>query len=636
MRSDSGLAYQMEPKAKCIQGGSQNAGSSGTKVAAPRIAVPRLPPAPRSDDEALMISLDTQGPSKPEAAAVGSYTNHDAAWLLDQMDALLKQHEHRLFQRLQRHEQSASMKSAAATQAETDEDEADEYEPVTCDGPPCVKWPPQWVSSAASSSLERSHRKRRHRTCVATEEVSGLKWSDSYQSSLPSKDALTTNDLQRCPTTTSIDVEDSERRAEAMRHSFSRQGSQTDARQRSCARAISRLVSSSGFELAVAVAIMTNAVLIGFEVEYFARNLGADANPPLFITLVNCIFAGIFTFELLLRVTAERGAFLRGPNRNWNIFDVVLVMTSLFETVIDILIASNSMETSGLRNFSSLRIVRMIRFTRFVRSLRLSRVIRFVSALRTLVHSIFVTLKSLIWVLLLLFMIMYVFGVVFTQSASDHFTTHGRDPVIDQYWGSMVESMYTLFKAFTGGVDWHDAVTPLEKISFALAALFTGFIFFVYFAVLNVVTGVFCQSAIETTQCDPDLAAHTKIVSRRNYIRRLKQLFTSVDTDCSGSITVGELEKLFTDERMLAHISALDLDANDAWTVFKHLDSNRNNVIDLDEFVMGIMRLRGAAKGVDLHTLIVNHQRLVKRLSSFMRYVDLQFQNLKPMASLQS
>ena len=43
------------------------------------------------------------------------------------------------------------------------------------------------------------------------------------------------------------------------------------------------------------------------------------------------------------------------------------------------------------------------------------RIFRFVMALRTLVTSIFHTLKSLFWALLLLVIIVYVFGVIFVQ-----------------------------------------------------------------------------------------------------------------------------------------------------------------------------------------------------------------------------
>merc|ERR1712007_140221 len=108
------------------------------------------------------------------------------------------------------------------------------------------------------------------------------------------------------------------------------------------------------------------------------------------------------------------------------------------------------------------------------------RLVRFIHALRTLVYSIMATLRSLVWALVLMLMIFYGFGVAFTQAVSDHcgpllsrfdledgmYAAYGcEDLRLSTFWGTLPRSMFTLLKAITGGISWHDLVAPLEGVN---------------------------------------------------------------------------------------------------------------------------------------------------------------------------
>merc|ERR1719150_2214339 len=122
--------------------------------------------------------------------------------------------------------------------------------------------------------------------------------------------------------------------------------------------------------------------------------------------------------------------------------------------------------------------------------------------------SIVSTLRTLVWAMILLLMIIYVFGILFAQAVRDHLSENedGADEetvaALLEYWGGLATAMFTLFKTISNGLSWHDAVEPLHGIHWTLAGLFTIFITFTYFAVLNVLTAVFCQSAIDSAQLD--------------------------------------------------------------------------------------------------------------------------------------
>merc|ERR1712050_425725 len=107
------------------------------------------------------------------------------------------------------------------------------------------------------------------------------------------------------------------------------------------------------------------------------------------------------------------------------------------------------------------------------------------------------------------------------------------------------------------------------------------------FAIINVVTGVFCHSAIESAQRDLELVIQQHIANKKLHVRRIRQLFKTIDSNDSGQITINEFESHLSDEEVEAYFASLELDIADAWTLFKLLDDDSSHAIDIEEFVMG-------------------------------------------------
>ena len=254
----------------------------------------------------------------------------------------------------------------------------------------------------------------------------------------------------------------------------------------------------------------------------------------------------------------------------------------------------------GVQSLSNLRVIRIVRITRLVRLTRIARITRFIKALRTLVSSIVFTLKSLVWALVLLFLIMYGFGIVFTQAAvlyaRDNADTAPADTLdaIQLYWADLYSSILTLFMSIAGGISWEVALRPMMDISpFSAAWSFSSCTSrlsglsaavlhstelnrgqtrrakaFSLFAVLNVVTGETwrgkrCDTALRSSvrarsrvhkaimwlkwlrldmPCE-DLIMQNIIANKEAHIQKVKSLFTNLDADDSGYISLKELEE---------------------------------------------------------------------------------------------
>ncbi|CAK0836177.1 unnamed protein product [Prorocentrum cordatum] len=378
----------------------------------------------------------------------------------------------------------------------------------------------------------------------------------------------------------------------------------------------------ASFEFFFGAVIGTSAIMSGVEVQYRSMHIGEEL--PVGFVLLRHAYTVLLAMELAARV-CKLGVvnfFCKGEVF-WAWLDTLVVLMALIEMAMDVLVSAAD-ELPGAALLSSVRLARLVRLTR---AFRLHRIIRFVAALRMLVYSILATLKSLLWAMVLLVMIIYVFGLAFTMQALDHVESTddlGQDERarLTQEWGSLDVSMYTLFQSISGGVSWRDPALTLQIISVVPTALFTVYIAFVYFAVLNVITGVFCSSAVESTQRNPDLVAKSIIDNKRVLTEKLQQLFGAIDGDESGRITIDELELFAEDDLMKAYFQALQIDVSDAFTLFKLIDSSNDGAIKLDDFLRGCEKLRGNATSMDIAEIGYDMKKITQQVSKVLTSLE--------------
>ncbi|CAE7879746.1 CACNA1G [Symbiodinium microadriaticum] len=366
-----------------------------------------------------------------------------------------------------------------------------------------------------------------------------------------------------------------------------------------------RIVDSDRFGNLIMAIIMANVVLMGIEVDV-AANLGEDDIPQWFNT-VNLFMVGAFVIEATLKHLAFgcRG-FWCGDDFGWNIFDFAVVLVSVVEVFLDVWAQSVD------ANSGQVRMLRTVRLVRALRGMRLVRVFRYVVALRTLILSIIATTGSLIWTLLLFVMLCYSFGMAIAQFATDHCRFQAIERTMDPnaipecpeglrtYWSSVETSMLTLFLAISGGISWDVALRPLQEFSVLPTALLMVYIFIAVFAILNVVTGVFCNTAIESAHADKELATVLYERSKKSQIETLRMIFEEMDFSSADHISIHDIERATANGRLAEFLGSMGISLEDVWTFFMLIDMDGNGLLDLDEFVSGCMQLNGPARSIQL------------------------------------
>merc|ERR1712045_745486 len=75
---------------------------------------------------------------------------------------------------------------------------------------------------------------------------------------------------------------------------------------------------------------------------------------------------------------------------------------------------------------------------------------------------------------------------------------------------------------------------------------------------------------------------------------------------------------------MQAYLSSLGIEAVDAWTLLKLLDVNESGTVELEEFILGCMQLRGGAKAVHVARLAYDQRQMNTVLEEFIAHVNVQ------------
>lgn len=429
--------------------------------------------------------------------------------------------------------------------------------------------------------------------------------------------------------------------AKHLRKRFAELGLVTGTHKRVTTSCAQRIVDHPAFDIFFALAVIANSVFIGVEVQILLDNYGKP--PDVAVQVVRDVFVGLFFIELLLRILADGFQQYWGGDWMWMWLDTIVVLSSLWELGVDIayyLQDESAVENAALAGVTGFKAFRIIRITRIVKTVRILRVFRFVMAFRTLITSILHTIQSLCWALLLLVLIMYVFAVLFTQAVNGYILDGNPLSAADHeasraYFSSVADTMLSLFMSVSGGVSWEEVISPLKAIGVIWVFAFLVYMSFTYFAVLNVVTAVFCQKAMDNAQNDHVAVVQSMLANKEAHLKRMSALFSQLGADEEGGvITFAMFEEKINSPAVKAYFETLGLDIWDAWSFFKLLDLDGGGAVELEEFFRGCLRLRGQARSIDIGTVMHDQRWLIRSQSQFQGYVESQLKALSEQLSM--
>eukprot|EP00415_Alexandrium_ostenfeldii_P003742 UN3742 len=195
-------------------------------------------------------------------------------------------------------------------------------------------------------------------------------------------------------------------------------------------------------------------------------------------------------------------------------------------TIIGIQIIENiltNLPFESIQGFKGLSVIRILWLMRLVRILRIIKVTRHVADLRMIIYSIWRSISLFFWSIMAIFLLNFIVSVYFTEFvlASKLNNQVKNKAQVDLYFGSLLQTMYVLFQVVSGGVDWGSVTDVLsDQTSYWATVPFIFFVVFNQVAVLNVISGVFLDTAIEIAKAEKDIYI----------VRNARLVFSAVDT----------------------------------------------------------------------------------------------------------
>merc|ERR1712135_247721 len=97
-------------------------------------------------------------------------------------------------------------------------------------------------------------------------------------------------------------------------------------------------------------------------------------------------------------------------------------------------------------------------------------------------------------------------------------------------------------------------------------------------------------------------------------LKKLRYLFTKFDVNNDDILTLDEFEDQLLNPEVQVTLAKLGLEVSEAKLFFQALDVDKSGDVEIDEFVMGCMNLKGKAQLIDIELAVNDTRRLAKRI----------------------
>merc|ERR1719215_2571738 len=141
---------------------------------------------------------------------------------------------------------------------------------------------------------------------------------------------------------------------------------------------------------------------------------------------------------------------------------------------------------------------------------------------------------------------------------------------------------------------------------------------------------MFIQAAFMHLESDRELVVEKELEDKRDFLKTMRRIFAELDTDDSGLIHFNELHAHLGHPEIGAYFSKLGVDFSEVEKLFHLLDEDGSRTIDREEFMYGCLRLRGAAKSLDVALIHSEIRFVIKCIRELDRSVQRRIARLKP------
>eukprot|EP00930_Biecheleria_cincta_P028971 TRINITY_DN20164_c0_g1_i1.p1 TRINITY_DN20164_c0_g1~~TRINITY_DN20164_c0_g1_i1.p1 ORF type:complete len:564 (-),score=86.41 TRINITY_DN20164_c0_g1_i1:21-1481(-) len=369
------------------------------------------------------------------------------------------------------------------------------------------------------------------------------------------------------------------------------------------------------FDAGMGVVILANSVLIGIE-----SNFDLQGRDLTIFEFLGHLFLAIYFVELGLRWFALRMECFRSA---WIKFDMVLVflvvLTSwVMAPIVAIvrLAVGQADDPSGALEF--LMVLKILRLFRLARAVRL--LVQF-KTLWMLVRGLLCSASTIFFTCVLMVLALYIFACLCVELISRPYQ-NGDDAemsaLVRKYFPNLEVSMLTLLR-FVFFDNTFEIYEPMLMRNPWLAILFALFLLIVSIAMMNLVTAVIVEGAIEQGKQDKEVEQEHKKQLIKSMIPALTAMFYEMDEDGNGTLTFEELQRCGDDlqDELMMNMKAESLEE-----LFDMIDVDGSGEVEIDEFCIGVSKIASSDQPVEFIRILKQLHGLSLAVEKQNRCVD--------------
>lgn len=378
------------------------------------------------------------------------------------------------------------------------------------------------------------------------------------------------------------------------------------------------IVNSSPFLLLSTAVVILNAIYFCVATDFARVNRQAPSTSGL--DVVELAFCTFYVLELALRLWAWRLRYFLCQAWAWNLFDALLVGFAVAEQV-HVFVTSTTSKNYNVTYLRALRLLKLVKVLRIVRILRAFKELRIIAG--TLLGSI----RAMSWSLVLVVVFNFLASLVFTQAVASYLTDNPNEepqPAFDKHFRSVGDTMISLYMSVTGGIDWADMAEPLKQLDGPYFVFYLMYTAVYMWVICNTLTSLFVETTMRNSLLDQQQVIQEQLDNKSKFSKVLEDWYGRLD-DGSGKISYEAFCSHLQDPAMAYFAALLEIDPSSLKQFFFTLSANGTREVDLNTFVVGCIKLRGAAKSVDVVDLLYTVTAEVLGQKAFAEYCVQEF-----------
>mmetsp|Transcript_63209 Transcript_63209/g.196122 ORF Transcript_63209/g.196122 Transcript_63209/m.196122 type:complete len:463 (+) Transcript_63209:2-1390(+) len=192
------------------------------------------------------------------------------------------------------------------------------------------------------------------------------------------------------------------------------------------------------------------------------------------------------------------------------------------------------------------RILRLARTVRIFRVFRLLKICQAMNFLGQVDHALVAAMREMALFGMLMMLILFVFGIIATHALFDC-----EDPELASSFMNLGSSIWTLFKVATMD-EWTSLADRVIAVNPSMLVFFIVYIF-LSVCLVSIVPAIFLETHInEQENARKREAAIVAMERKKREVAMLNRVYKSANARCASDITIGEMQRLLTNDEALS------------------------------------------------------------------------------------